>query len=100
NYIVEPEKEWITTDEGVKIYEIRASKNATYSWKGELLGGCANNKGVLNTQDGTAKSSKTITASWGGTIPEDWKKTKHGMFLGKVVGDYPKGFGVLKKGSK
>lgn len=100
NYIAAPEKEWITTAEGVKIYEIRASKNTTYSWKGEILGGCANNKGVLAVQDGTAKSSKDINASWGGTQNADWKNTKHGMFLGKVVGDYPSGFGVLRKGNK
>lgn len=93
-----PQKEWITTVEGVKIYDFPYSKDAIYSWKGKNNIGYAHGKGILTIiENYDSIRSKRINLSYGSSDINDWIITSKGDYLGEKVLTTPEGFGILKK---
>lgn len=95
------QKTWITTVQGIKIYDFQHSKEAKYSWNGNKIAGFAHDNGILSiiVNKDTIKRER-VNFNLGSLDKNDWITTNNGEYLGEKFSTTPDGFGLLKNGNR
>lgn len=95
-----PEGQWIKTTNGISLWSSSLDSSKSYSWTGNFFDSIANGKGVLRIydKDGTS-NSYSYDMYYGASSAEDIVQLDDGSkFVGNILDDKMKGFGVLCKG--